>query len=104
MVQVNKETVITVDASMAGDGKVTCRIRSKTGSELDIDIIENVDGTFSIVFTPSVEGDYSINIQFGGQPVPEGDYVVQVTTLTLYVNYTIFTLNIRHLKEFLYLC
>ena len=83
MVQVNKQTTITVDASMAGTGKVTCRIKSQSGTELDIDIIENQDGTFNIVFTPNVEGDYTINIQFGGEPIPEGNYVIQVCRVTL---------------------
>ena len=83
MVQVNKQTTITVDASMAGTGKVTCRIKSQSGTELDIDIIENQDGTFNIVFTPNVEGDYTINIQFGGEPIPEGNYVIQVCCVTL---------------------
>ena len=83
MVQVNKETTITVDASMAGTGKVTCRIKSQSGTELDIDIIENDDGTFNIVFTPNVEGDYTINIQFGGEPIPEGNYIVQVSRVIL---------------------
>lgn len=80
-IPVDKETVITVDASQAGTGKVTCRIRSPTGAEIDIDIVENSDGTFNIQFTPSYPGDYSISIKFGGQSIPEGDYVVQVSGL-----------------------
>ncbi|PVD25205.1 hypothetical protein C0Q70_15703 [Pomacea canaliculata] len=39
-VPINKETVITVDASQAGTGQVTCRIRSPSGSDIDIDIID----------------------------------------------------------------
>ncbi|XP_052286873.1 filamin-A-like isoform X5 [Dreissena polymorpha] len=76
-IPVAKETVITVDASQAGTGKVTCRIRSPTGAEIDIDIIENTDGTFSINFTPAFQGDYSISIKFGGQSIPMGDYIIQ---------------------------
>jgi len=77
-IPVDKETVITVDASQAGTGKVTCRIRSPTGAEIDIDIVENTDGTFSINFTPAFPGDYSISIKFGGQSIPEGEYIIQV--------------------------
>ena len=65
MVPLNKETVISVDATMAGTGKVTCRICSPNGTEIDIDIIER-DGTFSIQFTPNFPGDYTICIKFGG--------------------------------------
>ncbi|OWF45693.1 Filamin-A [Mizuhopecten yessoensis] len=79
-VPINKETVITVDASQAGDGKVTCRIRSPSGNDIDIDIVENPDGTFSLLFTPQVAGAYTINIKFGGQTVPGGEYDIQVTT------------------------
>lgn len=74
----NKETVICVDASQAGDGKVTCRIRSPQGSDIDIDIVENADGTFSLLFTPQIEGAYTISIKFGGQTVPGGEYDIQV--------------------------
>ncbi|KAL4226921.1 hypothetical protein ACF0H5_014899 [Mactra antiquata] len=77
-IPVEKETVITVDASEAGTGKVTCRIRSPTGAEIDIDIVDNSDGTFSINFTPNNPGDYSINIKFGGISIPQGEYIIQV--------------------------
>ncbi|CAL1528168.1 unnamed protein product [Lymnaea stagnalis] len=76
-VPVGKETIITVDASQAGVGKVTCRIRSPTGSDIDIDIIDQGDGTFSISFTPQFPGPYTIEIKFGGELVPNGSYTVQ---------------------------
>ncbi|KAK7101853.1 hypothetical protein V1264_020173 [Littorina saxatilis] len=77
-VPVNKETFITVDAAEAGSGKVTCRIRSPNGSDIDIDIIDKGDGTFTIAFTPQFPGDYTIEIKFGGNMVPNGDYTIQV--------------------------
>ena len=79
MVPVNKETFITVDAVEAGSGKVTCRIRSPNGADIDIDIIDKGDGTFTISFTPQFPGDYTIEIKFGGNLVPEGFYTVQVS-------------------------
>ena len=78
VIPVNKETVITVDASDAGNGKVTCRIRSPSGSDIDIDIVDSGDGTFAISFTPQFPGDYTIEIKFGGNLVPKGDYVAEV--------------------------
>ncbi|RUS81267.1 hypothetical protein EGW08_010971 [Elysia chlorotica] len=77
MVPVGKETVITVDAAQAGVGKVTCRIRSPTGADIDIDIIDQGDGTFSIAFTPQFTGPYTIEIKFGGEMIPDGNYVTQ---------------------------
>lgn len=78
-VPVGKETIITVDAAQAGVGKVTCRIRSSSGSDIDIDIVDQGDGTFSISFIPQFPGPYTIEIKFGGELVPNGSYTVQVT-------------------------
>lgn len=69
-----EEYCITVNAKNAGYGAVTCRIRSTSGSDLDIDIEDNGDGTFSIYYTVKDAGDYTLSVKFGGQPVPDGFY------------------------------
>ncbi|XP_020279518.1 filamin-A isoform X4 [Pseudomyrmex gracilis] len=70
-----EEYCITVDTENAGRGAVTCRIRSTSGSEVvDIDIEDNGDGTVNIYYTVADAGDYTLNIKFGGQPVPDGFY------------------------------
>ncbi|GFN93495.1 filamin-a-like [Plakobranchus ocellatus] len=86
-VPVGKETVITVDAAQAGVGKVTCRIRSPTGADIDIDIIDRGDGTFSIAFTPQFPGPYTIEIKFGGELIPDGNYVTQAVSDKEYEDY-----------------
>ena len=73
-----EDCTISVNASEAGQGKVTCRIRHASGSDVDIDIQDNGDGTFSIHYTPHSPGTYTINIKFGGQQVPNGLYDVEV--------------------------
>ncbi|XP_025106448.1 filamin-A-like isoform X4 [Pomacea canaliculata] len=88
-VPINKETVITVDASQAGTGQVTCRIRSPSGSDIDIDIIDRGDGTFTISFTPQFPGDYTINIKFGGNLVPDGEYTIEAVTEEEYAEYVL---------------
>ncbi|XP_015833319.1 filamin-A isoform X5 [Tribolium castaneum] len=65
---------ITVNTENAGRGAVTCRIRSTSGSDLDINIVDNGDGTFNIYYTVNDADDYTINIKFGGQPIPGGFY------------------------------
>ncbi|KAK9889074.1 hypothetical protein WA026_004346, partial [Henosepilachna vigintioctopunctata] len=65
---------ITVNTENAGQGAVTCRIRSTSGSDLDINVVDNGDGTVSIYYTVKDAGEYTINIKFGGQPVPGGFY------------------------------
>merc|ERR1719443_407249 len=65
-------TEFHVDAKDA----VTCRIRSASGSDLDIDILDNRDGTFNIFYTPRAVGTYDIKIKFGGQEIPGGSFTV----------------------------
>jgi len=74
--QVGEEYTITVDTHEAGPGAVTCRIRSTMGNDLDIDIVDNEDGTFNVFYTPHNPGNYVIKIKFGGQDIPGGDFVV----------------------------
>ncbi|XP_044766045.1 filamin-A isoform X1 [Coccinella septempunctata] len=69
---------ITVNTENAGQGAVTCRIRSTSGSDLDINVVDNGDGTVSIYYTVKDSGEYTINIKFGGQPVPGGFYTFTV--------------------------
>lgn len=70
---------ITVNTENAGNGAVTCRIKSVDGDgDLDIDIVDNGDGTVSIYYTVKDAGEYTINIKFGGQTVPGGFYTFVV--------------------------
>ncbi|CAF4552560.1 unnamed protein product, partial [Rotaria sp. Silwood2] len=75
-VQVGEEYTITVDTHDAGPGTVTCRIRSTLGNDLDIDIVDNEDGTYNLFYIPHNPGNYVIKIKFGGQDIPGGDFVV----------------------------
>ncbi|CAM2708294.1 unnamed protein product [Rotaria socialis] len=74
--QVGEEYSITVDTHDAGPGAVTCRIRSTLGNDLDLDIVDNEDGTYNLFYTPHNPGNYVIKIKFGGQDIPGGDFVV----------------------------
>uniref|UniRef100_A0A8C0UIT2 Filamin-C-like n=1 Tax=Cyanistes caeruleus TaxID=156563 RepID=A0A8C0UIT2_CYACU len=66
-IQIGEETVITVDAKAAGQGKVTCKVSTPDGAELDVDVVENHDGTFDIFYTAPEPGKYVITIRFGGE-------------------------------------
>ena len=79
VIQIGEAYTITVDTRDAGQGNVTCHIRSANGNDLDIDIEDNNDGTFNIFYTPHNPGDYTIKIKFGGQDVQNGDVVVMVS-------------------------
>uniref|UniRef100_A0A3Q3JD12 Calponin-homology (CH) domain-containing protein n=1 Tax=Monopterus albus TaxID=43700 RepID=A0A3Q3JD12_MONAL len=72
------DTVITVDAKAAGKGKVTCKVLTPQGVELDMDVVENHDGTFDIYYTAPEPGKYIITIRFGGQNIPKSPFHVVV--------------------------
>uniref|UniRef100_A0A8B9EC42 Filamin C n=1 Tax=Anser cygnoides TaxID=8845 RepID=A0A8B9EC42_ANSCY len=75
---IGEETVITVDAKAAGQGKVTCKVSTPDGAELDVDVVENHDGTFDIYYTAPEPGKYVITIRFGGEHVPNSPFHVLV--------------------------
>ena len=77
-IAVGEECVININAAEAGIGNITCSISSSADTDVDISVIDNGDGTVSIVYTPQYPGAYSINIQFGGQPVPNGQFNQEV--------------------------
>lgn len=77
---IGEECCITVNAKQAGTGNVTCRIRSNSGNDVDINIEDNHDGTFSIYYNVKDAGEYSLSVKFGGQPVPNGVYKFVATT------------------------
>ena len=81
-IPVGEECVININTADAGYGNITCHIRSTSGSDVDIDVVDNGDGTVSILYTPRLPGAYTLNIKFGGQPVPNGDFVQQVWQTT----------------------
>lgn len=77
--QTSEDTVITVDAKAAGKGKVTCKVLTPQGMEVDMDVVENHDGTFDIYYTAPEPGKYVITIRFGGQNIPKSPFHVVVS-------------------------
>ncbi|XP_029017551.1 filamin-C-like isoform X2 [Betta splendens] len=78
-IQIREETVITVDAKAAGKGKVTCKVSTPDGADLDVDVVENADGTFDIYYTAPEPGKYVITIRFGGEHIPNSPFHVVAT-------------------------
>jgi len=77
-IPVGEECVINLDTSEAGQGRITCRIGSNVESDVDIDIVDNRDGTVSVRYTPRKPGAYTLEIKFGGQTIPHGTFTQQV--------------------------
>ncbi|XP_044015833.1 filamin-A isoform X3 [Aphidius gifuensis] len=71
---------INVDTGDAGNGALTCRIRSTSGSEVvDIDIEDKGDGSVDVIYNVEDAGDYTLSVKFGGQPVPNGFYTFKAS-------------------------
>ena len=83
-IQIGEQTVITVDAKAAGKGKVTCSVCTPEGAELDVDVVENEDGTFDIFYTAPQPGEYVICVRFGGEHIPNSPF--QVTVRDMHFN------------------
>lgn len=49
------------------------------GAELDVDVVENADGTFDIYYTAPEPGKYVITIRFGGEHIPNSPFHVVVS-------------------------
>lgn len=58
-------------------------------SDLDIDIVDNGDGTVSIYYNVKDAGEYTVSIKFGGQPVSGGFYTFTVSQI-FYIAYISF--------------
>lgn len=72
-----------MDAKAAGKGKVTCKVSTPDGAELDVDVVENSDGTFDIYYTAPEPGKYIITIRFGGEHIPNSPFHVVVSMLCI---------------------
>lgn len=83
-IQIGEQTVITVDAKAAGKGKVTCTVCTPDGGEVDVDVVENADGTFDIFYTAPQPGKYVICVRFGGEQIPNSPFQVTVSHISYY--------------------
>uniref|UniRef100_A0A8C4T6N6 Filamin A n=1 Tax=Erpetoichthys calabaricus TaxID=27687 RepID=A0A8C4T6N6_ERPCA len=84
-IQIGEQTVITVDAKAAGKGKVTCTVCTPDGTEVDVDVVENPDGTFDIFYTAPQPGKYVICVRFGGEHIPNSPFQVTVSVVEHYI-------------------
>lgn len=84
-IQIGEQTVITVDAKAAGKGKVTCTVCTPDGAEVDVDVVENEDGTFDIFYTAPQPGKYVICVRFGGEHIPNSPFQVMVGKTNIYL-------------------
>lgn len=58
---------------------MTCSVCTPEGAELDVDVVENEDGTFDIFYTAPQPGEYVICVRFGGEHIPNSPFQVTVS-------------------------
>lgn len=51
----------------------------QTQSDVDIKVEDNGNGTFNVFYSVKEVGDYTINVNFGGNPVPGGSFTMKVS-------------------------
>lgn len=59
-----------VDCTNAGPAELTIEIISDNGTEAEVHIQDNGDGTYTITYIPLYPGAYTLTIRYGGQDVP----------------------------------
>uniref|UniRef100_A0A8C1VGF0 Filamin B n=1 Tax=Cyprinus carpio TaxID=7962 RepID=A0A8C1VGF0_CYPCA len=76
---IGEEVGFAVNTKGAGKGKVSCIVVTPDGTEVEAEVIENVDGTFDIFYTAPKPGTYVIYVRFGGENIPRSPFKVMVT-------------------------
>jgi filamin len=66
----------TVNALDAGSGALALSIDGP--AKVKMNCVEQDDGTYKVVYSPTVRGDYEISIRFAGQHIPNSPYKVHI--------------------------
>uniref|UniRef100_UPI00358FEB07 filamin-C-like isoform X2 n=1 Tax=Myxine glutinosa TaxID=7769 RepID=UPI00358FEB07 len=83
-VKASEPTYFTVDCSEAGQGDVEVTIYCTevvwpfSQKSVDLDIIKNENGTFTVKYTPSSSGNYTITVLFAEQEIPHSPFKIKV--------------------------
>lgn len=68
--KVGEKGEFIVDCTNAGPADLTIEIISDSGTEAEVHIQDNGDGTYTITYIPLYPGSYTLTIRYGGQDVP----------------------------------
>lgn len=85
VVPVGKECAITVDRSSAGVGHVGCHITGD-GNDVRTEVKDSGDGTSEISYVLPQKGLYGIQVEYGGQQIPEGFFNQEVNFLLIFTS------------------
>ena len=68
----------TVVTKEAGDGDVDVRVIDNNGKQVQVDITDNKDGTYTVIYYPTTFGAYTVNITFNTESIPKSPFKVNV--------------------------
>ncbi|GMR46035.1 hypothetical protein PMAYCL1PPCAC_16230 [Pristionchus mayeri] len=67
----NEPTHFTVDAKQAGPGTLELALNDGDGRAVDIDVLKNADGSFTVKYTAPRPGPYQLKVVFAGEELPK---------------------------------
>uniref|UniRef100_A0A5K4F492 Filamin-related n=1 Tax=Schistosoma mansoni TaxID=6183 RepID=A0A5K4F492_SCHMA len=86
-IPVGKENVIKVDTSLGGKGRLTCQViqhpinqSSSAATLLPVETEHNGDGTTCVYYTPTQLSELNVELRYGGQLIPNGEFVQKVVS------------------------
>lgn len=62
-------TRFTIDATQAGPGAVEVALADDHGEKVDLDVLDNQDGSFTVKYTAQRPGAYQLNVVFAGEQI-----------------------------------
>ncbi|XP_060095709.1 filamin-B isoform X3 [Heteronotia binoei] len=68
--KVGEAGLLNVDCSEAGPGKLDMEAMSDSGSKADVQVQDNKDGTYAVTYVPHSAGMHTLQMKYGGEPVP----------------------------------
>ena len=58
--------------------RISASVAPPTGPDLEVDVKDNGDGTYSVEYVPERPGRHSVDVKYGGRRVPKSPFRVQV--------------------------
>ncbi|KAL8212536.1 UNVERIFIED_CONTAM: hypothetical protein K2H54_050177 [Gekko kuhli] len=68
--KVGEAGLLNVDCSEAGPGKLDMEAVPDSGSKADVEVQDNKDGTYAVTYVPRSAGMHTLQMKYGGEPVP----------------------------------
>ncbi|XP_036446591.1 filamin-A isoform X2 [Colossoma macropomum] len=68
--KVGEPCMVNIDCALAGSGDLSVEAVSDSGAIAKTEVLENEDGSYTVVYVPLTAGVYTLLLKYGGQVVP----------------------------------